>query len=397
MKILMMAPYVGLTYGGTSKAVLELTAELPAQQIHIDLITTNANGDEKLDVPINQWVDQNGYRIQYFDCWYHNDLILSRQLLTWLYRHGRDYDLLHSHTIFSPLVSMVHWIGRRHRIPYVMTPHGMLDPWALAYKARKKKRYYTMIERSHLMGASAIQALNSTEADHLKRQGLHHSIVVPNGIHPDRFEQRPNARLFLERFPHTQQRDLILFLSRIDPKKGLDLLASAFAAVHRQFPNTHLVVAGPDSIGFLPTVQTYFADAGCLDAVTFTGMVTGAMKFSALAAAQVYVLPSYSEGFSMSILEGMAAGLPCVITTTCNFPEAQEARAAEVVVPEVESLTAALLRCVGDRIYAETLGDRARQFIFDTYTWEQSAQTLLHAYRQIVREPAKSHTTAISH
>lgn len=87
----------------------------------------------------------------------------------------------------------------------------------------------------------------------------------------------------------------------------------------------------PDNIGFSKTAENYFTEAGCLDAVTFTGMLTGSLKHAALAAASLYVAPSYSEGFSLSVLEGMAAKLPCIITTGCNFPEAAAAQAALVV------------------------------------------------------------------
>ena len=117
---------------------------------------------------------------------------------------------------------------------------------------------------------------------------------------------------------------MVLGLGRIDPKKGLDLLAKAFTKAHQVFPDTQLIVAGQDNTGFLPIAQNYFEEAGCSSAVKFTGMLTGEIKYAALAAANIYVAPSYSEGFSMSVLEGMASGLPCVITTGCNFPEASE-------------------------------------------------------------------------
>ncbi len=168
------------------------------------------------------------------------------------------------------------------------------------------------------------------------------------------------------------------------PKKGLDLLAPAFAKVHNKFPQTHLIVAGPDSIGFLPTVKDYFKQAGCLDAVTFTGMVKGSLKYAALAAASFYVSPSYSEGFSMSVLEGMASGLPCVITTGCNFPEAAAAKAAYVVDIDADAIADALIECLSNSQQSKEIGDRAREFIFQNYTWEQAAKKLSQVYEDIL-------------
>jgi len=384
MKILIVTPYLGSTYGGTSKVVTEIVQGLTSLGIAIDLITTNANGLDTLEVPINTWITQKYYRIKYFNCWHRNDFIISYSLTNWLFKHSVNYNIVHTHTIFCPLISLAHWACQYRKIPYIMTPHGMLDPWALSYKARKKRFYYNLLEKPALQQASAIQVLASSEAEQLKSLGLQDSILVPNGIHQQQFETLPDPELFYQKFPGTRNKTLILFLGRIDPKKGLDLLAPAFAKVHNQFPQTHLIVAGPDSIGFIPTVKDYFKQAGCLDAVTFTGMLKGSLKHSALAAASLYVSPSYSEGFSMSVLEGMASGLPCVITTGCNFPEAAAAKAAYVVDINADAIGDALIDCLSYPQQSKQIGDRAREFIFNNYTWEQAAKKLSQVYEDIV-------------
>jgi glycosyltransferase involved in cell wall biosynthesis len=147
----------------------------------------------------------------------------------------------------------------------------------------------------------------------------------------------------------------------------------------------NLIVAGPDSIGFLPTAKSYFQKAGCLKAVTFTGMLTGELKLAALAAANIYVSPSYSEGFSMSVLEGMATGLPCVITTGCNFPEAGMANAAKIVDINADNIADGLIQLLQDTDEAKKMGDRARQFILDNYTWDQIASKMIYVYKSIIQ------------
>ncbi|MBW4575254.1 MAG: glycosyltransferase [Aphanothece sp. CMT-3BRIN-NPC111] len=387
MKILMIAPYLGSIYGGTSKVVRELAQELSCLGVRVDIITTNANGYGKLDCPINVWITEKDYRVQYFNCWYRNDFIVSLSFINWLSSHAIDYDLVHSHTAFAPIVSLAHWICQLRQIPYIMTPHGMLEPWALSYKAYKKRIYYSIFEKPALQQASAIQVLATSEANNVNFLGVKRPIaVVPNGIHRQEFEVLPETEIFYKKFPNTLNKTLILFLGRVDPKKGLDLLAPAFAVVHNQFPQTHLVVAGPDSIGFMPTAQSYFAQVGCLDAVTFTGMITGSLKHAALGAASLYVAPSYSEGFSMSVLEGMASGLPCVITTGCNFPEAAAAQAAHIVSIDAQAIADALIYCLKNPEQAKEMGDRARQFIFQNYTWEKAAKKLIQLYSKIIEE-----------
>jgi glycosyltransferase involved in cell wall biosynthesis len=380
----MVTPYLGTTYGGTSKIVTELVQGLGSLGLTVDLMTTNANGFENLDVSLKVWIYQKGYRVQYFPCWHRNDFIFSLSLIRWLFDHVADYDIVHTNTVFAPLVLLTHWICKLRQIPYIMTPHGMLEPWALSYKAWKKRVYYNLFEKSALQQASAIQGTATCEAKNVSHLGFTNTIFVPNGIHRQEFETLPEPELFYQQFPTTRNKNIILFLGRIDPKKGLDLLAPAFAKVHNLFPQTHLVVAGPDSIGFLPTAQSYFEHAGVQESVTFTGMLSGSLKHSALATASLYVSPSYSEGFSMSVLEGLASGAPCVITTGCNFPEAAVAKAAYVVNIDADAIADALIECLSNPQQAKTMGERARQFIFDNYTWEQSAKRLMQVYKAII-------------
>jgi len=367
--------------------VTELAQALGNYQCEIDLVSTNANDGQKLAVPLNIWLKQENYRIQCFSCWHRQDLIFSLSLIIWLLKNLGNYDIIHTHSIFSPLISLVHGIGYFHGKPYIMTPHGMLESWALSYKAQKKRIYYSLIEKPALQKAKAIHALVNAEAKNIQSLNINSpTVIIPNGIHRHGFEKLPSSDLFCQEYPELINKTLIVFLGRIDPKKGLDLLAPAFAKIHQQFPTTHLIIAGPDSIGFLSKAQSFFTESGCLNAVTFTGMLTGSLKLSALAAASLYVAPSYSEGFSMSVLEGMASGLPCIITTGCNFPEAATARVAHVVDIDAHSIANAAISCLQNPEQAKIMGDRARQFIFQNYTWDIAAKKLVAVYQQIIEE-----------
>jgi glycosyltransferase involved in cell wall biosynthesis len=385
MKILTVIPALGNVYGGPSKSVVELAQAIGNQGIEVDLITTNANGSNRLNVPLQSWIKEKSYRIQYFPYWAISDYKISFSLTKWLFQHVQDYDLVHTNAIFSYTILLAYWACRRSQIPYIITPRGMLEPWALSYKARKKRLYYALLEKPALNRANAIQMLAANEAQRTKVLNLNSPfVVVPNGVHRQDFEILPDPELFYQQFPETCGKSLILFLGRVDPKKGLDLLAKAFAHIYSQFPHTHLVVAGPDNVGFLPTARNYFAEAGCLDAVTFTGMLTGQLKYAALAAASIYVAPSYSEGFSMSVLEGMASGLPCVITTGCNFSEAAQAQAAYVVDVDAEAIINALMQCLQHPQQAKEMGDRARKFILENYTWDKIATKMIAIYQAIL-------------
>ena len=386
MKILIVIPALGSVYGGTSKIAIELAQALGKQNIEVDIVTTDANGSERLNVPVHTWVQEKYYRVKYFPYWGWDDYKMSWSLTKWLFQHVTDYDLVHSIAVFSIPNLIAHWLCQLNNIPYIMNPQGMLEPWALSYKAWKKRTYYNLIEKPILQRANAIQMLSSSEAKNVEPLNLKApTIIIPNGLHRNDFEKLPDPEFFYQQFPNTRNKTLILFLGRIDPKKGLDLLSTAFSKIHAQFPETHLILAGPDNIGFLPTAKNYFANLGCLEAVTFTGMLTGSFKYAALAAAKIYVAPSYSEGFSMSVLEGMASGLPCVITTGCNFPEAAKANAAYVVDIDADAIANALNQCLQSPQQANEMGTRARQLIFEQYTWDSIANKLIQVYTNIIQ------------
>jgi glycosyltransferase involved in cell wall biosynthesis len=387
MKILVVVPALGNIYGGPSKCVIELVQTLTNKGVSVDIVTTNANGAEEIDIPLNTWLVRQNYRIQYFPYLKTGDYKFSFSLTRWLYQRVTDYDLVHTNAIFSYPVLPAHWACQLHQVPYIMTPHGMLEPWALAYKAGKKRLYFSLLEKPALERASGIQMLASSEAKSIKQMNFKTQIyIIPNGIHHQDFVAPSNPELFWDKFPHTRDRKLIIFLGRIDPKKGLDLLANAFVQVRKQFPDSHLIVAGPDNTGFLPTVRGYFDAVDCLDAVTFTGMLTGEIKYAALAAAEIYVAPSYSEGFSISVLEGMASGLPCIITTGCNFPEAGEAEAAYIVDISADAIANALIDCLSNPEQSKLIGDRARKLILEQYTWDRIANSLVQVYQCIINK-----------
>jgi glycosyltransferase involved in cell wall biosynthesis len=390
MRILVVIPAIGSVYGGPSKIVIELGKSLVKQGVNVDLVTTTANGNTELDVPKFTWIEDESLRIQYFPYISWRDYKFSFTLAQWLYTHVKDYDIVHTNAVFSLPNIPAYWACQQEKVPYIVTPHGMLEYWALSYKANKKRLFYYLLEKSAINKASGIQATASPEKNSVKTINLKPPLfLIPNGIFAEDFESLPPASLFLEKFPETKERKLILFLGRIDPKKGLDLLSSAFAKIHQQFADTYLVIAGPDNVDYLPTVKNHFRDLGCLDTVTFTGMLTGDMKYSALSAASIYIAPSYSEGFSMSILEGMASGLPCIFTTACNFPEAKEAHVAKVVEVNQEEITEALLWCLFNEEEAKKMGQRARQFILENYTWNAIAIKLIEVYRSIIENHSK--------
>ena len=252
----------------------------------------------------------------------------------------RQVDGVHIHGIWEESTAVACKLARQMGKPYVLSAHGMLEPWALATKKLKKQVYAALVERRNVAGAACLHALTTAEAEQYRNFGADCPIaVVPNAVE---LPEDAHPELFLARFPELRGKRVVLFLSRLHPKKGLDLLVAAWARVAPAHPEAQLVIAGPDGDGMQDKLTAQAVAAGVDSRISFAGMLTGPMKWSALAAAECYVLPSYSEGLSMALLEAMGVGLPVIATRACNMPEITQSDAGWEIDAKIETLTSAL-------------------------------------------------------
>ncbi|HVX66141.1 MAG TPA: glycosyltransferase, partial [Bryobacteraceae bacterium] len=229
-----------------------------------------------------------------------------------------------------------------------------------------------------------LHALSKAELDDYRRFGLSNPVaVIPNGV-----DSAPDADPgpFLAGWPALAGKRLVLFLGRVHYKKGLDLFFRAWKAAA---PEAHLVIAGRDSEHSAAPLHALAAELGIARQVTFTGPLYGALKWSALAAADLFVLPSRSEGFSVAVLEAMSAARPVLITTPCNFPEAAAHGCGWVVEPDAGALAAALTRALS--LPPEVLqasGRSGRALVAEHYTWNAIAGRMAATYDWMLGGPA---------
>src|SRR3984893_8714784 len=342
LKVLVIVPALSPIYGGPSTCATDLADALGRRGIKVDVVTTDAAGPRNLRVNLHRWMTQSTYRLRYFRRWGHFEVKFTPALMMWLFRHVTDYVIVHGMSVFNFPAHIYCEACRWRDVPHIIHPQGMLEPWAMANKGWKKRVYFRCFKKPQLQRANVIHCLTRHEAESIAALDVTtRKVIVPNGVSPES-AIKGDADAFLLRYPQLANKTRLLFLHRIDPKKGLDILATSFARLHNRFPNTHLIIAGPDRIGYWSTAARFFESKGCAAAVTYTGMLTGQDKADALAAADIFVAPSYSEGFSMSVLEAMAAELPSVITTGCNFPEAGDAKVALEVPIDATAFAQAL-------------------------------------------------------
>ncbi len=275
--------------------------------------------------------------------------------------------------------------------PYVLSAHGMLEPWALHNKRWKKLLYAALVERSNVREAACRFALTAAEAGDYRRFGCSGPVaIIPNGV------SLPGLRdkeLFLEAYPKLRGQRLVLFLGRLHPKKGVDLLLKAWIEVAPDYRDTHLVFAGPDAEGTQAQLEAIAAAHKLEGQVTFTGMLHEQMKWSALAAAEAFTLPSHSEGLSMSVLEAMGMGLPVIITRQCNLPEVEQHGAGWTIEPATPSLVQALRELLENSpAVNREIGAAGSRLVEQRYNWAAVARQTAEVYRWVLGGPRPRHT-----
>jgi glycosyltransferase involved in cell wall biosynthesis len=296
----------------------------------------------------------------------------------------RSAQVVHMHGLWQGHTRRGARLARAARVPYLIAAHGMAEPWALRHKAWKKKVYTALVEGKNLRFAACLHALSRPEIGHLRSLAPHTPICfVPNGVDLAPFDDLPNRTVLEAEFPELTGKFIVLFFGRIHLKKGLDLLAQAFAAIRNDYPHVHLLLAGNDDGALGPFLDQVAAD-DLSSRVTWVGHVSGERARQVWGAADAFVLPSYSEGFSMAILEALATRLPALITTSCHFPELADADGGIVVEPTAEEVLRGL-RDLLERSPDERaeLGANGRALVEHRYTWDQQAQRLAEVYRWI--------------
>jgi glycosyltransferase involved in cell wall biosynthesis len=409
LRILQIVPSISLVYGGPSQMVLGLSLALASQGVEVTILTTDSNGDigqPPLDVPLDKPVEQDGYQVRYFHCSPFRRYKFSLDLLRWLWGYAPDYDLAHIHALFSPVSTAAATIARHKKLPYIMRPLGTLDPADLRKKRRLKQIYAALLERPNLAGAAGIHFTSAQEAKISERFGTHPpDLVIPLGVHPSqprRIEASPYipslARGNKERVMSHQgtalaelgipdDRPLVLFMSRIDPKKGLDLLVPALERLLAEGLNFHFVLAGtnPQDPDYEKQIQEQVKASPLASRTTITGFVTGELKAALLQDADLFVLPSYYENFGIAVAEAMVAGMPVVISDQVHiWEEVKGAEAGWVCPCDVEALTEVLreaLQDVGERLRR---GANAQDYALKHYSWDAIALAMIQAYRQIL-------------
>lgn len=405
MKILHVIPSLSPVRGGPSQAVLEMVQAQRHLGLDATIATTTDHGDGTLVLPSGPMPLATGDLPELVGpsvpAWIFprlklpsaglRDFALAPTLLPWLLRTLPQMDVLHVHAIFNYPTTLAMTLAAG-RVPYVLRPLGSLGNWALGQGTGKKQLYLRLGGRRLIMGSAALHFTSPSEQQEAQTAGFtSSSFVLPHGValpdlQPDA-PQRLRQRLAI---PADQQ--VVLFLSRLHPKKGIEHLLDALALPTMQ--TSTLVVAGSGSADYTQRIRQRVQQLGIGDRVRLVGFATGTWKACLLQGADVFALPSYSENLGIAVLEAMAAGRPVVTTPQVALaPLIQRHQTGRITAATAEALAVALAAYADHPDAARQAGAWGRALVKRQFSWPRQAAQLHRHYQQLIAAPHLSPIT----
>jgi glycosyltransferase involved in cell wall biosynthesis len=294
------------------------------------------------------------------------------------------FDVVHQHSMWLGLSHATARAARRSACPTVIAPEGCLDSYALRLAKLKKWVALQLYEKRNLKRARCIYALSDAEASSIRAFGLTNDIaVLPNGVSADWLEQGGGGASFKKTFAIDPDKRIVLYVGRLHPKKGLELLINAANSVRQLLSGWVIAIVGDGDPAYTKALMDLAREKGLQDLVRFVGPLYGQEKRDAFDAASVFVLPSYSEGAPMSVLEALAAAVPVITTYSSPWSELQTNGCGWWVEATQEGITGALHAAVQKSPEGmRQMGKQGRELVREKYTWRKIAEqtALLYHY-----------------
>jgi glycosyltransferase involved in cell wall biosynthesis len=356
--------------------VLGLCQGLQRAGVDVEVVTTTANGDAPLPASPPGGTEYDGVPVRYAAAAFPRRFFGARVREPLADAIGRA-DICHIHGIWNVPEWWASHLARTRRVPYVVSPRGMLQPAAIRRGEWRKAVAYRLLEERNLRRASVLHATSNQEADAIRDLHLDVPVaVVPNGVDvaaADAAMPGYGARLGIP-----ADGFVVLFLGRMHRIKRLDILADAFAIARTTHRSLHLVLAGPDEDALLPELRTRLAAHG--SHLHTPGPVSGAEKWSLLKDAHVTVQCSDSESFGVTVVESLAAAVPVIATRTCPWPELETQACGRWVEQTPASIADAIRDLADDPAMRQAMGQRGSAFARDRYSWDSIARMMTGIY-----------------
>jgi len=397
MKILCVIPsyYPAFQFGGPIASVHNLNKSFVQKGIDIAVYTTNVGLKDK--VIANKEVLIDGVRVTYFSFLKFFEFFgptgwqFSVPLSKALKENVPNFDLIYISAVWNYPTAIASYYCRKYKKPYIIAPRGIFYPYTFNKKIWKKWPYYKLITKRDLEGAAAI---HYTSIDEFKKGhsflGIKNNktFIIPNGLDLSEFDNLLAKRVLRDKYPMLKDKKVILFLGRLDWKKGLDVLAKAYGNVIKQRNDIYLLIVGDGPDSFKKKVKEWFKNEGVLEGekITFTGMLTGREKLEALSGSDIFVLPSYSENFGMAIVEAMACGLPVITTDTVGVHNEITETNGGLIIPSGDAprLSEVIIKIIDNEELAKKISENGRALARERFDFNKVADKMIEKFEEIV-------------
>ena len=394
MRILVISPsyWPATDLGGPIFSLHALNKALVKKGIDVTVYTTDVRLKGK--VSPNQEVIIDGIKITYFsfsnilECLAPTGWQFSMPMRQALKKNINRFDIVYILSVWNYPVIMAASICRRFHKPYIISPRGLLYPETFRKKMIKKRFYYNLLAKKNIKEAAAVHYTSCDEAEKCHSSlGLKNKfIVVPNGINLSEFSNLPDKDEFRLRYPVLKNKKIILFLGRISWKKGLDILIKAFNALSKKRDGLHLVITGGDDEDYKKKVMGWVDKFGLQDKVIFTGILNDREKLAAYSGSDIFVLPSYSENFGMTVVEAMVCGLPVVISDKVGLCRVVKDKNSGIIVEaNAESVYNGIKKLLEDEGLGKEIAENAKLLVKEYYDIDKVADKMVAAYNKILK------------
>ncbi len=389
--------------GGPIISVSTIAERLVKRGHEVTVFASNSNLDQDLEVQCTHPIYLNGVKVWYFKYeeplkrWFPFVPYLSKSM-GFLYTPRMKeeiekviplVDCVHTHLPFVYPSYVAGNAAIRQKKPLFYHQRGVFDPERLRFRGLKKRLYIEIIEKPIMKKATTLIALTEAERESFRRFAANTPCeIVPNGVDCSLYKRSPESGS-LKRYGIRGGDFVILFLGRLQPIKGAEILLEAFIRISRDFPEAVLILAGPDEFGIEKIIRKRAHESGLSDRIILPGMVQGDEKINLLARCDLFCLPSMGEGFSIAILEAMASGKPVMISPGCHFPDVERYNAGWIIERDIEKLAAALASALHFSDDVKIRGNAALNLAKTFYSWDYTIERLEAVYTDgILRETA---------
>ncbi len=372
MKVTHVIHSIDRSKGGPSTYMQLLTEKL-VEQMKIEVVTL----DTPDPIPLNSLITHHSSQTSSLGLFGYSPDMRN-------YLQNTKTDIFHGNGLWQYPVYAMAKAARKRKIPYILSTHGMLEPWSMTQGKWKKWLALSLFQSKDLHKADVIHCTADMEAESLRKKGYTNPIaVIPNGIDIDQFKPAGQKE--------SEEKKNLLFISRIHPKKGLEMLIDAWAAMgdeHRK--NWQLQIAGNGEEYYIQTLRKMIHALGLEASIQILGPVFGKEKLQLYQNASLFILPTYSENFGIVIAEALACGVPVITTKGAPWEDLEKAQCGWWIPATTEAIGEVLITALAkNRDDLNAMGLRGRRLVEEKYNMQTVAGQMIALYQWLINKQEK--------